>query len=213
MVILGLSSEKGPGKYTRFFGHPRTFGARTRFSGRSTSAPGSSSSRTLPRRARAGSPLGHRARRTPRAPRCAHRARTDRDLLESQAREGVGHEASDIRTERVQPPPWRAGMQREKRRVGYERHGTAATPWWSATTSTMSPTMRLTSKSLGVYARHAGRPGRARAAHHHGPRRPPPRARAARPRSARRASRRGPCVSRTAPGERAFLEPRLAECC
>jgi hypothetical protein len=32
-------------------------------------------------------------------------------------------------------------------RVGYE---TAATPWCSATTSTMSPIIRLTSKSLGV---------------------------------------------------------------
>jgi hypothetical protein len=48
-------------------------------------------------------------------------------------------------------------MQREDRRVGYKRYGTAATRWCSANTSTMSPIMRLSSKSLGVYARHAGR--------------------------------------------------------
>jgi hypothetical protein len=34
--------------------------------------------------------------------------------------------------------------------VGYERYETITTPWWAATRSTMSPMMRLTSKSLGV---------------------------------------------------------------
>jgi hypothetical protein len=79
---------------------------------------------------------------------------------------GVGHEASDIRTERDQPParPSRWGVRHEtglisrdvpnplhaagipgrNARVGYVRYGPAATRWCSATPSTMSPDMRLT---------------------------------------------------------------------
>ena len=34
--------------------------------------------------------------------------------------------------------------------VGYERYETVTTPWCAATRSTMSPMMRLTSKSFGV---------------------------------------------------------------
>ena len=64
-------------------GDPQTVASGEKLSGRSTRAPGSSSSQRGAGGLRPDHVRRRRARRTPRAPRCpAHRARTDRDLLE-----------------------------------------------------------------------------------------------------------------------------------
>ena len=56
----------------------------------------------------------------------------------------------DVRSPNVLDPFIARSFPGKDRRVGNERYETAATPWCSATTSTMSPMIRLTWKSLGV---------------------------------------------------------------